>query len=538
MFASPLAAFLRRHGIMRHAAALAQGRGLHARRPDLTIAPIGFRERSMSVVEQESQEEAAAAPRFASLAELEAAIRRDLEILEYPAKPWLKPRKRPDGAHVHDVIVVGGGHSGIAAAFGLMRERMGNLLVIDENTPGREGPWQSYARMPDLRTRKTVTGMEFGYPNLTFRAYYEARESEASYADLPRIYCDEWTGYLMWLRRVLEIPVQNETRLERLVREDDVFRLETVEAGKPRTLYARRVVLAWGPMAMGGCNIPEMFSANLPRSVYRHVYEDYDTAEFAGKRIAMIGAGASGFDNASDALERGAAEVHMLVRRPWLWRLSIIRWTDFSGFLGTYADLDDLQRAQLMKEVQRNAAPPPIRAINRAEKWPNFHIQFDAPVTAARMDGEEIVLTTPKGETRVDVVLLATGFAVNPMACGPLRDMVDQIAIWDDRFTPPADMAWPDKYRNAPYLGRSYQFLEKKPGAAPWLAHLYNFNQSATLSMGPTGRVSGLKYGVRRLVSGVANSFLREDFDRHLASVRAYNDSELDGHPWVEPPRA
>jgi cation diffusion facilitator CzcD-associated flavoprotein CzcO len=489
----------------------------------------------MSVIEHEAPEEEAQAPRFRSLAELEAAIRRDLEILEYPAKPWMKPRKAADGTHVHDVIVVGGGHCGVAAAFALMREKITNLLVIDENKATHEGPWQSYARMPDLRTRKTVTGMEFGFPNLTYRAYYEARESPEAYGELKRIYCDEWVGYLMWLRRVLDLPVQNETKLERLTREDDLFRLETIEAGKPRTLYARRVVLAWGPMAMGGCNMPDVF-ANLPRSAYRHVYEDYDTAEFAGKRLVMIGGGASGFDNSSDALEQGAKEVRMLVRRPWLWRLSLIRWTDFSGFLGTYPDLDDLQKATLMKEVQRNAAPPPIRAVNRAEKFPNFHLEFDAPVTAARMDGNEVVLTTPKGEFRTDIVLLATGFSFNMKACGPLRDIADEIAIWDDRFTPPADMVWPDKYRNAPYVGHAYQFLEKHPGKAPWVSHIYDFNQSATLSMGPTGRVSGLKYGVRRLVQGVCNSFLREDFDRHLASVKAYNDSELDGHRWVQPP--
>ena len=56
--------------------------------------------------------------------------------------------------------------------------------------------------------------------------------------------------------------------------------------------------------------------------------------------------------------------------------------------------------------------------------------------------------------------------------------------------------------------------------------------------MGPTGRVSGLKYGVRRLMTGVCHSFLREDFESHLASVKRYNDSELDGHRWVEKPPA
>ena len=48
-----------------------------------------------------------------SLAELEAFARRDLDILDYPVKPWLKPMKTAGGAHVYDVIVLGAGHTGI-----------------------------------------------------------------------------------------------------------------------------------------------------------------------------------------------------------------------------------------------------------------------------------------------------------------------------------------------------------------------------------------------------------------------------------------
>src|SRR5580658_10279007 len=91
---------------------------------------------------------------YFSLPELESAIRRDLEILEYPSKRWLEPVKGGDGSKVYDVVVVGAGHCGLAAAFGLLREKITNILVIDENPSGEEGPWQTYARMPDLRTRK------------------------------------------------------------------------------------------------------------------------------------------------------------------------------------------------------------------------------------------------------------------------------------------------------------------------------------------------------------------------------------------------
>ena len=113
-----------------------------------------------------------AGPAIQTLPKLEEAIARDLEILDYPVKPWIRPLKRADGAHVHDVIVIGGGHSGLCAAFALKREKVLNSVVLDENVMGEEGPWQTYARMPDLRTRKSVTGAELGYPNLTYRAYY------------------------------------------------------------------------------------------------------------------------------------------------------------------------------------------------------------------------------------------------------------------------------------------------------------------------------------------------------------------------------
>ena len=474
---------------------------------------------------------------YHSLAELEDAIRRDLEILEYPSKPWMRPLKRDDGAHVYDVVIVGGGHCGVAAAFAMMRERVSNILVLDENAIGSEGPWQTYARMPDLRTRKNVTGMELGFPNLTYRAWYEARNGEAAYGTMQRITVGEWTNYNLWLREVLELPFQNDSKLVRVTPEQKMFRLDVSKSGQAQTVYARRIVLAWGPLPMGGCNMPDIITKNLPADRYSHAYGHVDMEALKGKRVIVIGAGASGFDNAGTALDKGAAEVRMLVRRPHICRLSIIRWTDWAGFLSTYADLDDTQKWLLMQEVQRNPAPPPIRAINRVENNSRFHIHFSAPMEKVRFDGGDVVITTPQGEFRADHVLLATGFGVDISTATALAPIVDQIATWADKFTPP-DNKRPEKYMRAPYLDRQYQFVEKTPGAAPYLKNIFNFNQTATLSMGPTGRVSGLKYGVRRLMMGVNSSFLRDDFDRHYAAVRAYNDSELDGHPWVEKPPA
>lgn len=484
----------------------------------------------------ESAAPTAEAPVARTLAELEAAARRDLEILDYPVKPWLRPVKRADGAHVYDVIVIGGGHSGLCAGFALKREKILNSLVLDENPIGAEGPWQTYARMPDLRTRKTVTGAELGYSSLTYRAYFEARFGAAAYRELKRITCGEWTSYLLWMRRLLDIPVENGVRVESIEPEENLFRLPAIASGTTKTYYARRVVIASGPLSTGGTNIPAEIVAGLPAGRYGHVYADLDFDALKGKSIIVIGAGASGFDNAATALECGAREVNMLVRRPHIPRLSLIRWADWAGFMSAYADLDDEQRWRLASEVQRNPSPPPMRALQRVDKRPDFHIHFNSPLASARMERDKVVVVTPSGEHRGDFVLCATGFSFD-LARAPLfRSLHRDIALWKDRFTAPPGSS--EKFANSPYLGRHYEFVEKTPGAAPWLNRIFNFSQSATLSMGPTGRVSGLKYGVRRLMIGVAESLVREDFEQHMASVRGYNDSELDGHPWVEKPPA
>ncbi len=83
-----------------------------------------------------------------SLDELELLLRRDLDLTRYPARPWALPHMAPDGEPALDVLIVGGGQAGLTAAFGLLQQRVTNILVIDENPEGQEGPWGTYARMP------------------------------------------------------------------------------------------------------------------------------------------------------------------------------------------------------------------------------------------------------------------------------------------------------------------------------------------------------------------------------------------------------
>jgi len=114
--------------------------------------------------------------RLGALAE---QARRDLAMLDYPAREWVRPLKRAEG-RVHDVVIVGAGQHGIAAAFALRRQAVRDVLLIDAAPAGGAGVWRRFARMRTLRTPKHVTGPELGFASLSARAWYEARHGEAA----------------------------------------------------------------------------------------------------------------------------------------------------------------------------------------------------------------------------------------------------------------------------------------------------------------------------------------------------------------------
>lgn len=109
-----------------------------------------------------------------SLEALNEPVKIDLSYLAFGGEDLVRPTHHPEG-HVYDAVIIGGGQCGLGAAFGLLRERISNILIIDENQEGYEGPWVTYARMVTLRTPKHLTSIDLGVPSLTFRSWWEAQ---------------------------------------------------------------------------------------------------------------------------------------------------------------------------------------------------------------------------------------------------------------------------------------------------------------------------------------------------------------------------
>jgi len=465
----------------------------------------------------------------AGLHALSRQVKRDLELLDYPRRPWVAPRKTAAGAAVYDVIIVGGGQSGLTAAFGLARERVGNVLVIDQNPLDRAGPWLNFARMRTLRTPKYLTGPDLGIPSLTPRAFYEAQFGDGSWETLGLLPKELWAGYLSWFRETLGIPVEPETSVGALRYADSerCFVVPCTGAKGQRNLYARRVVLATGIDGSGQWRVPSQVSAALPRHLYAHTRDDIDFTALRGKRVAVLGAGASGFDNAATALESGAAEVHLLFRRQKLVNVNAYRWAEFVGFLKHHADLPDAERWRFILQILRMGQLPPADTLARAQQQPAFRLHSGSGWKTLTARGDSVEIVSESGALSVDFVIVATGFVTDLATRPELAAIEAHIARWGDRYTPPPEQGHEDLARH-PYLGSGFEFTEKTPGAAPYLAHLYNYTFGGLLSMGFGGAsISGLKYSAARLVAGITRSLFVEDSAAHFESLCGFDETEF-----------
>jgi cation diffusion facilitator CzcD-associated flavoprotein CzcO len=463
---------------------------------------------------------------IASLETLEATVVRDLELVGYPEGAWV-PAQYCGDAPVLDVLIAGGGQSGLAVAAELRRARVTNILVVDEAAPGGEGIWRRFARMKTLRTHKKVTGPDMGVPNLTFQAWYEAQHGAAAFAALGKIDKGDWHAYLAWFARVLALPVRNHTRFEGAAPEGAFLRIALRRDGRLETVYARKLVLAMGIESSGRWWMPPEIEA-LPKDLRAHAADAIDFAGLAGRRVAVIGAGASAFDNAATALEHGAAEVVVLCRRRELQRVQPYKAIANPGFLGHFASLPDAMRWRLAHHLLTVREAFPKETWERARMHANFRLATNAGVLAARAQDGRAVLTTPGGDIAADFVIAGTGFDVDLAKRPELAGIAEHVATWGDRYVPPAELANP-RLARYPYLDARMAFMPKVPGAASWLDRIHCFNFGATASFGPSGAsISAMKFAAPHLARGIVRDLFCADIDHHAQALLAYAAPEFD----------
>src|SRR5690242_1056452 len=463
-----------------------------------------------------------------SITQLSNRVRRELTYLGYPAREWTYPQSR-DGAPVLDVLIVGGGQSGLAIAFGLKLERITNVRIIDRNPRGLEGPWRRFARMTALRTPKEVHGIDFGIPSLTARAWYEATFGRKAWDGIQTLHQETWRSYLDWYREVLALPVENDVELTTIEPAGDLLLAHLRRSGRVERVHARKIVLATGFDGSGRKRLPQSLVSNLPPARYAHSADDIDFRRLRGKRVGILGIGASSLDNAATALEAGAARVDLCFRRPDIPRVNPLIWMNFAGLFGHFGDLGDLERWRFMRRILEDLPVPPTQeSVWRCRRFDQFAWHGGCSWTSIRDSSKGAIVETTAGTFVFDFIILATGFETDLAARSELAPILRHIALWRDRFTPPPSEE-SELLARHPYLGSAFEFTERQPGTAPYLARLHNFTFGAMPSLGLTGAaIPGLKYGVRRLVSGLARDLFREDAARHYEDLRAYAVPELE----------
>lgn len=471
-----------------------------------------------------------------SLDALAALARRELAQLNFPAPNWVPPPAGPEGVALLDVLVVGGGMCGQTAAFALLREGVRNLRCVDRAPRGREGPWATFARMDTLRSPKHLTGPDLGIAALTYRAWHEAKYGVEHWEKLHKIPRLDWADYLLWVRDAAGIPVENGV---------EVVSLELSAGGVKANIrnqtpvYARKVVLALGRDGSGAPRWPRFPSFDAesrdPAGPVFHSVDRIDFRLLKNKSIGILGAGASAFDNAGEALEAGARQVMLFARRPYLPQVNKSKWTAFPGFQNAYASLDDARRWRFYTYIFSEQVPPPYESVQRCERHAGFSVRLGEGWDDLRV-ADAVNVRTARGTQAFDAVIVAAGFDVNLTDRPEVASFRERIRLWRQHVPASEAARFPEESR-FPYLGKGFELVEKAPGVAPGIGRVHAFNWGATMSHGAlAGDIPGLEIGARRLASGVAGDLFAEDADLHWARLLAHSEDELGPTRFFVPP--
>lgn len=450
-------------------------------------------------------------------AELKTQTERALRWNGRDPVDWVRARPGVD----HNVVIVGGGHSGVAIGYGLKRKGVGNVEIIDQVDPGHAGIWRNIARMQQLRTPKTLPGPEAGNAALSFRAWFETLHGPQAFDALDRIPRLAWADYLEWFQKTTDTQVRYRTKLLEIEPQGNLLRLHLESEGVRRIETTRKLVLASGYAGAGGPNIPEFVSA-LPTHVWTHT-TGHIPESFKGKVVAVIGAGSNAFDAAAVALEGGATEVHLFDRRAYVDYQSPTNVPQpaaapidrgHPNVVELAYELPDVMRWRNFVLSERRPATVPYDSMQRALAFKNFHIHLSTSLSEVAFARNKIRARAGRSSMQFDYLIAATGYRIDLAAQPELKQIHQSIALWRDRYQPTdgEDNAVGGAY---PYLGAGFEFLPRTPDAAgaACLRNIHCFNLAGQLSFGiPVGDVPSMVIHPR-LIAAIARDLYVDSID-------------------------
>jgi cation diffusion facilitator CzcD-associated flavoprotein CzcO len=169
-----------------------------------------------------------------------------------------------------------------------------------------------------------------------------------------------------------------------------------------------------------------------------------------------------------------------------------------------------------------------VETWERSTRHANFELITGAGVRGARATDSGVELDTARGPIAADFVICGTGFDMNLAARPELAGVAEHVATWADRYQPLPEEANP-RIGRYPYLDPGMAFVEKTPGAAPWVSDIHCFNFGGTLSFGPSGSsISALKYAAPRVARAIIGALFRADFAAHRDMIRSYATPEFE----------
>jgi monooxygenase len=258
-----------------------------------------------------------------------------------------------ESRRVHqDVVIVGAGLSGIAAAVQLKSDHPGRSFAMLEQRDELGGTWDLF-RYPGIRSDSDMYTLGYAFKPWTGEKSIASGGSILDYLRETVADFDLWS-HVRLSRRVVRADWSSESSTWTLA----VDGPEGVETWTCSFLY-----LAAGYYDYEGGNKPEFPGVEGFRGTVIHPQEWPDGVDCAGQRVAVIGSGATAI-TLVPAIAETAEKVFMVQRSP--------------SYVAIDSDVDE-EAQRLRREVGDRAAFEQIRLRNLEQQQVNYHAARTGP---------------------------------------------------------------------------------------------------------------------------------------------------------------